>query len=393
MSKIKILYFGSMPTAYTAYAKNTANICLRLKEKHEIAILAHTGYFFGQPLIWNGIPILSRKTIYGNGTEDLESAFKKMKADLVFQHFDIWACGDYFAKTELPYMSLTPVDHTTEPGGIGLSEHIIKILKNARMNCAMSHFADESFKKAGLKSHYCPHGYSPEMYFPINKEFARKTIGFKDYMDKFIFGGVMTNKGPRKNLFGQLRAFKMFLDANPDAKKDAMFYLHTYALRDMVNPTGYNLFILARQLGIQDNVKFSHPDVYWNIPEEKMKFLYNSFDCLMQCTMGEGMGLPIIESFACGIPVISTDFGATKELVEDVGLLVKVKEWVSFELVDAWFALPDTEHIADCMGKMYNSEELRKKCSEKGIEKAKEYDWDVVIHNIEDAIDEAIKKD
>jgi len=108
--------------------------------------------------------------------------------------------------------------------------------------------------------------------------------------------------------------------------------------------------------------------------------------------MGEGFGLPIIESMACGTPLIATDFSAMKELVEDVGLLVKPKEWLCAEFLGSWFAMPDTKELSKKMEEMYYYEDLRKKCSKAGLKRAKEYSWDKVIHNIDKALNLALEK-
>jgi len=46
------------------------------------------------------------------------------------------------------------------------------------------------------------------------------------------------------------------------------------------------------------------------VPADEMPKLYRAADCFALASRGEGLGIPMIESLACGIPVISTNWGA-----------------------------------------------------------------------------------
>lgn len=54
-----------------------------------------------------------------------------------------------------------------------------------------------------------------------------------------------------------------------------------------------------------------------DIPEHKMPSLYTMADCFVLPTRGEGWGLPLFESLACGVPVITTGYGAPFEILKD----------------------------------------------------------------------------
>jgi len=53
------------------------------------------------------------------------------------------------------------------------------------------------------------------------------------------------------------------------------------------------------------------------IPEYQLPSLYTMSDCLVFPTRGEGWGLPLFEALACGIPVITTGYGAPSEVLRD----------------------------------------------------------------------------
>lgn len=386
---MNILFISVLPSCYTAYGKNCANICARLKERgHNVVIFAKTGFFQSQPIEWKGIPILSRKHVQSLDRREIIDAMKKYKIDVAMQHFDIWGWRTFFKTKLFEYSSYTPVDCTNNPPDIGLSEHLYEILKYAKLNFAMSEFAHKSYVKAGLPSHKAPHGYDPKVYFPVDKIKARKML-MPQLKDKFIFGTV-SNNDTRKYLPNQIRAYKLFLENNPDAKKDTLYYMHTPFIMEQTETTGYNLPMIIKGFNLpKENIAFCHPSQMWNISEDAMRVLYNCFDCLLAVTMSEGFGLTILEAMASGIPTITTDFGPTKEL--STGLLVKVVEWLAFNKVNAYLAVPSVEHMAEIMSRVYNSEQLRKKHSEAGLEKAKKYVWDKMVINIEEGLKKVIK--
>lgn len=53
------------------------------------------------------------------------------------------------------------------------------------------------------------------------------------------------------------------------------------------------------------------------IPDHRLPSLYTMADCFVMPTHGEGWGLPIFEALACGIPVITTGYGAPFEVLKN----------------------------------------------------------------------------
>jgi len=154
--------------------------------------------------------------------------------------------------------------------------------------------------KAGVaNTWYIPHGVDVNVYRPGDQRAARKALNLPD--DRFIIGSVATNKGfpSRKCLAEQVVAFKRFKDRYKAT--DALLYLH--CLKTTAHG-GIDLIALLEDLGLAEgeDVIFSNAYTYtlgWS--EERMVQLYQSFDFLTECSMGEGFGLPILEAQACGI--------------------------------------------------------------------------------------------
>lgn len=58
------------------------------------------------------------------------------------------------------------------------------------------------------------------------------------------------------------------------------------------------------------------------VSDSEMVLLYNCATALIYVSLYEGFGLPIIEAFKCGIPVVTSNIGAMKEIAGSAAVLV-----------------------------------------------------------------------
>lgn len=82
-----------------------------------------------------------------------------------------------------------------------------------------------------------------------------------------------------------------------------------------------NLHALVATLGLAESIEFSGRIENANIPK-----LYASADCMINSSTVDNMPISILEAFASGVPVISTDAGGIPDLVDHqvTGMLVPV---------------------------------------------------------------------
>ena len=56
---------------------------------------------------------------------------------------------------------------------------------------------------------------------------------------------------------------------------------------------------------------------FQNVSKEKLNKIYNACDVLLMPSIEEGLGLPVIEGFATGIPVVASDIEVFREIGKD----------------------------------------------------------------------------
>ncbi|MFC0418145.1 glycosyltransferase family 4 protein [Cytobacillus solani] len=92
----------------------------------------------------------------------------------------------------------------------------------------------------------------------------------------------------------------------------------------------------------------------WN--EEKIVQLYNSVNCYVLPTRGEGWNMTVMEAMATGLPVITTNWSAHLDFINHTnGYLIDVKD---YQKLHAWntelsWAEPDKDHLRSLMRHVY----------------------------------------
>jgi glycosyltransferase involved in cell wall biosynthesis len=83
-------------------------------------------------------------------------------------------------------------------------------------------------------------------------------------------------------------------------------------------------------------------------------------DALVYPSLYEGFGMPILEAFACGVPVITSNCTSMPEVAGDAAILV-----------DPY----DEQSIAEAIVKVCNDDTLRQRIIQSGIERNKQFSW------------------
>lgn len=249
-------------------------------------------------------------------------------------------------------------------------------LKYADLIITPSVFAEQVVKNGGfdnLKMIY--HGVDLNVFKPMPEQRKKDRTEMK-VEDKFIFLYVARNVPLQKELPTLFHAYKTFLHNVEGAKEKTLLHCHS-------NPkelTGFDLELMAHRFGISGNVLFTAGiNANFTFPPERMAEIYNYADASLVCSTGESFSLPLIESMACGKPVIAMDFSSPVELIKNsgAGLLAKIKATFTSKLISD-LCIPDELSYAECMSQLYQNKELREEMGKKGVEFAKGFSWDII---------------
>ena len=116
-----------------------------------------------------------------------------------------------------------------------------------------------------------------------------------------------------------------------------------------------------------------------NIPIDKMQHMYHKGDIFLNPTEAEAFSLPCLEAMACGLPVITTNFGGQIDFVNNSnGWLINYKlhevtHDVLYEGIN--HATPDIEQMQKLMRDIYTNRDWDSKIV-KAIETAKTFTWE-----------------
>jgi glycosyltransferase involved in cell wall biosynthesis len=160
----------------------------------------------------------------------------------------------------------------------------------------------------------------------------------------FLFVGSI-NK--RKNVLAQARAF---LAARAQAKSDAVL-----AIAGRIGYGGEEIKALIENAGGGTIRLLGYVD------ENDLPALYSGATGMLFATLYEGFGIPAIEAFACGCPVIGANVGSLPEIIGDAGLLADphVEDSIAAQIVRL---MEDSALRADLIGR--------------GIARAPLFSWD-----------------
>jgi glycosyltransferase involved in cell wall biosynthesis len=285
------------------------------------------------PISWNGI------VMYGAAGDPLGNDLfpeRVKRFDITLTLCDLF--GLFMASQQVAgrkFIHWMPVD--TEPMG----ERDIATLRNTGgIPVCMSKFGTEQIRREGFDPLYVPHGIETSVFKPRedDKERNIQRNAFGINPETFVVGMACVNKpDSRKGLDQQMQAFSIFHKRHPDSA----LLMHTG------RKGGWELDKIALNLGIHNSVYYTdqYSLVSQMLPAESVAQFYNSLDILSACSEGEGFGLPILEAQSCGIPVVTSDNSAMKELCSSGWTVSGQRHWVGGH--ESWWVTPDVEEIAE----------------------------------------------
>lgn len=185
----------------------------------------------------------------------------------------------------------------------------------------------------GIDATYVPHGIDTQTFRPLrdadptDRAAVREAFGDGRLADDdYVVGFVGLNRGERKDLARIIEGFAHW--RRQYDRPDTRLHLHTSP--EPRDAGGIHVEEFQRQVGLPDHAVVVTDPWHYRVgyTVQQMAFWYNTLDCYLGPTRGEGFGVPLLEAAACGVPVVGTDHAAATERVTegDNGVLVSPAE-------------------------------------------------------------------
>lgn len=186
------------------------------------------------------------------------------------------------------------------------------------------------------------------VYLGVDSKFRKiNAIKNKQYFLSFA------DFSPRKNILTVLKAHSLFIKR---INKNIPLVVITSDNRPhrIIHET-------SKSLGTFDLIK-----IKTNVSTDKLVNIYNKSFGLIYPSLYEGFGLPITEAMACGCPVITSNYGAMKEVSDNAAILVNPE---------------NAKEICDSMVRIIESKTARHKLIKQGLVRAHKFSWEKTAIN------------
>jgi teichuronic acid biosynthesis glycosyltransferase TuaC len=269
---------------------------------------------------------------------------KKIKKDFDFDLIDShYVYPDGFAAIQLGRFFKKPVVVSARGSDVNLyrtfpliRKFLQYVLRKADSVVAVSQALKQSMVQLGIsegKISCIPNGVDAEKFYPMPREQARHQLGLQSSKMVLSVGNLTPNKG-----FGLLiKAFRILAD-ECDEKDLQLAIVGEGAFRS-------ELETMISTLKVNDRVH-----LVGAVSHDKLHLWYSAADLFCLASNREGWPNVILESLACGTPVVATPAGGIPEILssDTIGLLTERderkmataistalnKKWISDDLVE-----------------------------------------------------------
>lgn len=196
---------------------------------------------------------------------------------------------------------------------------------------------------------------NPEKLFAIYNGYSKHFSPVKDYKrttskytveDGYIL--FLGNTDPKKNTEGVIKAYAIYLEKSTKKKSLLILDIKGNYIDDIIE---------------KNNITKIKPHITTcgYIKNTDLPAIYSGASFFLYPSLRESFGIPILESMACGTPVITSETSAMKEIAGSRGICIN----------------PYNENdIAENMLKLEEDKELYKKQTAYGLERVKIFTWE-----------------
>ncbi|PKO88935.1 MAG: glycosyl transferase family 1 [Betaproteobacteria bacterium HGW-Betaproteobacteria-12] len=156
------------------------------------------------------------------------------------------------------------------------------------------------------KLHVLRNGVDLERFQPVDRREARERLGLP--LDRRIIISV--------GRLAEVKGHHVAIEALGKLPQDILVLVGG-------GPERQRLADLAKRCGVENRVRFAG-----QVANEELKNWYSAADVLVLCSSREGWANVLLESMACGTPVVATTIWGTPEVVasRDAGVLMQTRD-------------------------------------------------------------------
>lgn len=297
-----------------------------------------------------------------------------------------------FASYKKPYIAITPLENPP----------LVATWTAQMFSMDYVFFISELGKQAALKAGLSKVGHIEigiDTKFwrtptPEEKQGLRKGMGIEE--DEKVILTVADNQ-ERKNLWATLATSCMLkynitreeiIQVCKNERKISDFELTGRKIRHiLVTRVETDFGIKIRDMAVLMGINKELMTMNRGMPNSDLWALYALSDVFLLTSKAEGLGLPVMEAMSCGTPVVATDTGAIRELLENGrGFLVPSE----YNFIDVWGnslrKMFDIEQGARAIYTLFDNPEIE------APERAREYmetrTWDIPAEQLSKVIED-----
>ncbi|MEZ8952717.1 glycosyltransferase [Vibrio cyclitrophicus] len=165
--------------------------------------------------------------------------------------------------------------------------------------------ADKSEILSNVGNYVIQNPINHDVYFPINKDLARKSIGLEGNKKYILFGAMSSLSDPRKGNEFLLSALEIIFNENDTENLELLVFGASSG--NLKETTGITTHYFGT---LQDDIS--------------LRLLYNSADIFVAPSLQDNLPNTIVESLACGTPCVAFNIGGMSDLINKpyLGVLV-----------------------------------------------------------------------
>lgn len=259
--------------------------------------------------------------------------------DLAYIHFP-----DHIPKRTLKYyQSRFPRFHKR-------ADHIVAVSNFTKNDIIKSLGIDE--EKISIGYNDCPQGFRP-----ISED--EKQVIRKRYADGSPYLIYLGSIHPRKNTGRLIEAFSHLKTKRNDDLKLLIIGRKAWNHKEIMDV--YN------QSDFKEDIRFL------GAMEKGVEDILASAEALVYISLFEGFGIPVLEAFSCGVPVVTSKGTSMEEIAGEAAVLVDPHE---------------VEDISNGMERVLSKDDLKVTLIRKGYERLQQFSWDKTADHIYEKLKE-----